>query len=113
MLLVLLLMLLLLLLLRLWLLFLLLLLVLVWLLLLLMLFCKCLRRFLCQSLKKPHTQTHTHTHSRYNKLGKLKFFPRNDPQSSWDTWEAEALAMMRLISISEEFWRETGSFVVF
>ncbi len=39
-------------------------------------------------------------HSRYNKPGKLKFFARDDPQSSWDTWNAEALAMIRIISIS-------------
>jgi hypothetical protein len=39
-------------------------------------------------------------HSRYNKLGKLKFLAQNDPQSQWDTWNAEVLAMIRFISIS-------------
>ena len=39
-------------------------------------------------------------HSRYKKPGKLKFFARDDSQCSWDTWNAEALAMIRIMSIS-------------
>jgi hypothetical protein len=67
-----------------------------------------------QSLKNhTHRDTDTRNHSRYNEPGKFKFFARFDPLSTWDTWDTEALAMMRIINNSQEFWREEESFVAF